>query len=391
MTVLRSRRIVTPDGVLDGLVHIAGDRIAQVVQAAIAPEGAIDLGDRPVVPGFVDIHNHGGGGAWVTSSRPEDVATAIDLHLEAGTTGVMVSLMSAPIDDLVTQIEAVRTVTARPRYRDRVLGVHLEGPFLSPERSGAQPTRHLAAPNLEAMRRLLRVAPGLVRVVTLAPELEGAAPLIDLLTDAGVVVALGHSAASAETANAAYDRGASLATHLWNGMDPVQSRAPGLAGASLSRPTCFVELVVDGVHLHEATVRMTLAAAGSSRVAFVTDAAAVAGLPEREYDVPPRRIAVRGAAFDAETGDLLSSTLTMARALRRGVESYGLDLEAAVRCTSTTPARAVGVRHERGAIEQGMLADLVVLDDDLLPELVIASGEVVRHARGALRGLGSST
>jgi len=381
MIALRSRAIVTPSGVLDGYLTVAGGRIHRVGLAADAPMSAIDLGTRVVVPGFVDIHNHGGGGAWVTSNRTRDIRRAVDTHLTAGTTGVVVSLMSRPVDELVAQLRAVAEVASFDAYSDRVLGVHLEGPFLSPERSGAQPKHHLSVPDSAKMRRLLDVAPGLVRMVTLAPELAGAGELIDMLSSEGVVIALGHSAASAEQAAAAYERGATVATHLWNGMAPIQSRAPGLAGASIADPRVVLELVADGVHVHETNIRLVLDAAGPDRVALVTDAAAVAGLPGGEYDVRSSRIAVRDAAFDAETDELLGSTMTMSDAFRRAVREYGLDLARAAMCTSSTPARAIGVRSARGAIEAGMFADLVVLDSNSLAvEAVFASGEVVSGA-----------
>ncbi|MGO2096785.1 MAG: N-acetylglucosamine-6-phosphate deacetylase [Candidatus Microbacterium stercoravium] len=381
MIALRSRAIVTPSGIVDGYLAIAGDRIQCVGPAADAPPSAIDLGSRVVVPGFVDIHNHGGGGAWVTSSRTLDIRRAIDTHLAEGTTGIVVSLMSRPIDELVAQLHAVAVVASLDEYRERVLGVHLEGPFLSPERSGAQPKHHLSLPDTAKMRLLLDAAPWLVRMVTLAPELAGARQLIDMLRSEGVVVALGHSAASADEAAAAYERGAAVATHLWNGMAPIQSRAPGLAGASLANPRVVLELVADGVHVHETNIRIVLDLAGADRVALVTDAAAVAGLPVGEYDVRSSRIAVRDAAFDAETDELLGSTMTMSEAFRRAVREYGLDLVGASTCTSSTPARALGVRSDRGAIEAGMLADLVVLDSDSLAvEAVFASGDVVSGA-----------
>jgi len=378
MIALRSRAIVTPSGPLDGYLTIAGDRIHRVGPASDAPASAIDLGTRVLVPGFVDMHNHGGGGAWVTSGRTCDIRRALDAHLTSGTTGIVVSLMSRPFDELVDQLHAVAEVASLDEYNDRVLGVHLEGPFLSPERSGAQPKRHFAMPDVANVRRLLDVAPGLVRMVTLAPELAGAWELIDVLRSEGVVVALGHSAASAEEAVAAYRRGATVATHLWNGMAPIQSRAPGLAGASIANPNVVLELVADGVHIHETNIRMVFDAASADRVAFVTDAAAVAGLPAGEYEVHSSRIAVRDAAFDAETDELLGSTMTMAVAFRRAVREYGLDLAQAATSTSSTPARAIGVRSDRGAIEAGMLADLVVLDSSSLTvEAVVASGDVV--------------
>ncbi len=377
--LLTDGRVVAGDRVLDpGWVHVRGTSIA-AVGGGRPPDGieSESLGRRWVVPGFIDLHVHGGGGSSMLANDPDEVAAAAAFHGAHGTTRLVASLVSAPLDTTLAGLRAVReAMRGNAPGRPTLLGSHLEGPFLSPLRAGAHDPSSLLAPDAATLDRLLEAAEGTLRVITIAPELPGGIDLIRRAVDAGVVAALGHSEADRDTAAAAFDAGASLVTHLFNAMPPIDHRAPGLATTALLRDDATCELINDGIHLHDDTARLALAAAGAHRVAFVTDAIPATGMGDGEHRLGPARIEIRdGVARLPGTATLAGSTLTMDRAVRHAVECLGLAVSDASTSASRTPAAVLGLGGEAGSIAAGMAADLVVLDDDLAVSAVMAAGE----------------
>jgi N-acetylglucosamine-6-phosphate deacetylase len=368
-------RVVTPDGVLDpGWVQVADGRLTAVgAGPAAADADPVRLDGGWLVPGFVDVHCHGGGGAWVTSADAPAVATVADLHLRHGTTTLVGSLVSAAPDLLARQTAGL----ARLAAEGLIAGVHLEGPWLAPAHRGAHAAAALRPPDPAEVDRLLAAAEGRLVMVTLAPELPGALDAVRRLVAAGVRVAVGHTTASYDQTRAAIDAGACMATHLFNGMPPLHHRDPGPVGALLGDPTVVVELIADGVHLHPAVLRVA-AAAASGRVVLVTDAMAAAGAGDGDHRLGDLDVQVRdGVARVREDGALAGSTLTMDAALRLAVTHQVLDLPAAVRATATLPAALLGLA-DRGALVPRLRADLVHLDDTLRVRAVWRGGERVR-------------
>jgi N-acetylglucosamine-6-phosphate deacetylase len=368
MTVLSGARVVTSHGVLeDGWVEIDGTGISAVSSGPV-PDGAADLGGGWLLPGFVDVHVHGGGGFDVTRS-PEAMAGAADFHLRHGTTRTLLSLMAAPVDLLCAQLEWVRALTAD----GRVLGAHLEGPFLSAARCGAQNHEHLLEPDPLVLRKLLEAADGTLRTMTVAPELPGASELIGDLVASGVVAAVGHTAATYAEATAGFRAGATLATHLFNAMGPLSHREPGAAVAALDAGV-VVEMINDGVHVHDALTRL-VASGRPERIVLITDAVSAAGAPPGRYTLGDREIVMQdGAVRLADSTRLAGSTLTMDEAVRRFVVAVGMPVEAAALAAATTPARLLGVADRCGAIAPGLDADLVHLDDDFVLTRVMSRG-----------------
>jgi N-acetylglucosamine-6-phosphate deacetylase len=369
VTALANARVVTPSGVLDrGVVTIDGGRIASV-SAGDPPDGADDLRGGWLLPGFIDLHVHGGGGHDVAASAA-DTAAALAFHRTHGTTRSLVSLVTAPLDDLVRQLDWVADlVTDEP---GGALGAHLEGPFLSSVRCGAQNPAHLIAPDRRAMGRLLEAARGTLRSVTIAPELPGALDLIPDVLDAGAVVAIGHSDAKYAEARAAIDAGATLATHLFNGMRPLHHREPGIIGAALDSGVAC-EVINDGVHVHPAIT--ALVARRPDSLVLITDAIDAAGVGDGEFVLGGQHVLVRdGQARLAATGSLAGSTLTMDEAVRRAVVDCGLPIELASAAASGNPARVLGIADRCGSIAAGLDADLVLLDADLRVERVLVGG-----------------
>jgi N-acetylglucosamine-6-phosphate deacetylase len=370
MRTLAGARLVTPDRVVDdGWLRVDGSHI-HAVGGGVAPQPdeVERLPGGWLVPGFIDLHCHGGGGSDFTGDE-EAILAAADFHLQHGTTGMLASLASAPVADLCRRLRTL--ARAVPRSHGQLLGVHLEGPFLSRQRCGAHDPDHLLPPDPDVFARLLDAAEGTLRTITIAPELPGAAALLDAALAAGVAVAVGHSDAEYDVAAAAFGRGASVATHLFNGMRPAHHREPGPALAALD-PGVACEVIVDGHHLHPAVVR--LVASATRHLVLVTDAMAAAGRPDGDYELGGRRVVVKdGAVRQPRTGSLAGSTLTMDMAVRRCVHEVGLPVPMVVAAGSTNPAAVLGAASQ-GSLTPGKVADVVHLDDDFRVVRVMRRG-----------------
>jgi N-acetylglucosamine-6-phosphate deacetylase len=368
--LLAGGRVVTPEGVLGpGWIHVTGSLIGAVGPGDARDQmaqglGVTDLRGRWVLPGFVDVHAHGGGGTSFTEGSADDARSAAAFHRGHGSTTMLASLVTAPLAEL----EARAAMLAGLADEGVIAGVHLEGPFLSAARCGAQDPRHMLAPDVAVFERLHAAARGHLRVITLAPELPGAAGVIRAAVGAGVTVAVGHTDATAEVTSAAVDAGATHATHLFNGMRPWHHREPGAAGALLDRDEVTCEIVADGVHLHDMTVRLAARAAGPGRLVLVTDAMAAAGMPDGSYRLGSQWVDVAGgvarlAGGAGNPGAIAGSTATMATVLRHAVAA-GVPVTEAAAAASTTPARVLGLGDRTGALRPGLAADLVVCDDE---------------------------
>lgn len=378
-TLLTGARIVTPTEVLEpGWLRVEDGRIAAIGSGTPPSEAGDrrDLHGHWVVPGFIDLHVHGGGGHDMASADPAEISAAAAVHRGHGTTRMLASILTAPLSEMLAALAAVRSVVeAGPTASAHVIGSHMEGPFLSPARAGAHDPRHLLVPDSAVFDRFCEAAGGTLRVMTMAPELPGGVDLVRRAVAAGVVVALGHSDADHAAATAGFEAGAAMVTHLFNGMRPWHHREPGLAGAALARPGIICEVINDGIHLHDATAGIAFAAAGPERVALVTDAVAAAGAGDGTFRLGAAPVSVIDGAVrlsDAET--LAGSTLTMDVSLRRAVRELGLPMTIACRAASTTPARVLGIDDRVGSVATGQEADLVVLSDDLEVAAVMSGG-----------------
>ncbi|MFJ5988046.1 N-acetylglucosamine-6-phosphate deacetylase [Lentzea sp. NPDC092896] len=373
--ILTGGRVVTPGGVLEnGWVSVKDGRIAAVGEGA-APEGPThDVGGGTIVPGFVDIHCHGGGGAAFTSSDPEKVRKAAAAHRKHGTTTVLASLVTRPVPELADQVSALAELV----QEGVVAGVHLEGPFLSAARCGAHDPAILCPPEQTAVAKLLDAGKGTIRMVTIAPELEGAVNAVRQLVDNNVLAAIGHTDATEAQVRPAVDAGASVATHLFNGMRPLHHREPGPIGALLDDERVTVELICDLVHLHPTAVRLAARHAGLQRTVLITDAIAAASVGDGVYDIGGLEVrVVDGVPTLAGGASLAGSTLTMDMAFRNAVNSCGLSLVEATHAASTRGAELLGL--DTGKLEAGLAADIVVLDAELKPQDVMVRGEWVKE------------
>jgi N-acetylglucosamine-6-phosphate deacetylase len=379
MIVLANAQVVTPRRVLDpGWLIVDGATIAGVGAGDPPPADVEphDLGRRYVLPGFVDLHMHGGGGAQITTDDPDEILAAVAFHRRHGTTRTLASLVT---DDLDRMSAAVRTIAeiVHGNAAGAIHGVHLEGPFLNPSRRGSHHREHLLAPDRAALRQLLRAGDGTVRVVTLAPELPGGMDLIRDLVAAGVLPAVGHTEATFDEARTAFAAGARIATHLFNAMRSFHHRDPGPAGAALADETVTCELINDGLHVHDDAVRIATAAAGPDRIAFITDATPAAGMSSGRYRLGPVPVIADGGSVRLTDGTLAGSTLTMDAAVRHAIRVTGLPVTGVARSAATTPAALLGLADRTGSLVPGKAADLVVLDDDLHVREVFTDGKPV--------------
>jgi N-acetylglucosamine-6-phosphate deacetylase len=368
--LVRNASLVLPDGVLDqGWLLVEDGRITGVAAATgqpepvVSPETAVhDLAGRHVVPGFVDMHVHGGGGAAFSAGDADQALVAARFHLGHGTTTIMASTVTGSMAEIEHHIGELSGLV-----QDGILaGIHLEGPFISKARCGAHDPGLLRAPARTDVSRLLRAGDGTVRMVTLAPELEGGLDAVRLLTESGVIAAVGHTDATYAQTREAIELGAPVGTHVFNAMRPVHHREPGPVTALLEQEQVLCEVVNDGLHVHPSVVSLMFAAAGAHRIALITDAMVAAGVGDGEYRLGALTVQVRDGEARLTDGDSLAgSTLTMDRALRNAVRLAGVPLADAAISASLTPARALGIADRVGSLESGKQADLVVLDEDL--------------------------
>ncbi|MGH2373836.1 MAG: N-acetylglucosamine-6-phosphate deacetylase [bacterium] len=359
-----------------GFVVIEGDRIERV-QEGRHPHPDLDS-DGLVAPGFIDLQINGAAGSDFLSPTPDGLAAAHAYLLRTGIVAYLPTLISAPEERLRAALAFFAEHARRPGA-PRILGVHLEGPFLSPARPGAHNTRYLRTPSVEWIGSLLDDFPGLIRLVTLAPELDGALEVIDMLASRGVVVALGHSDATYAQGMVAFDRGARLATHLFNAMRPYHHREPGLAGAALAREDTFCSLIADFVHVHPAVVQQVLLLKGTSRTALVTDSIAAAGAHAATSTLGDQPVSVRDGAPRLPDGTLAGSMLSMDQAVRNATGPGGKNTHNAVAMATATPAMILGLKHQD--VAAGNPADLLVLDRELRVVATIVSGQVVYRRR----------
>ncbi|MFF9194990.1 N-acetylglucosamine-6-phosphate deacetylase [Streptomyces sp. NPDC014779] len=367
--VLAGAHVVLPTGTVEnGRVIVAGDRIA-----GSAPEDApvLDLTGHWLVPGFVDMHNHGGGGASFTSGTVEDVLTGVRTHRLHGTTTVVASFVTGETDFL-TQRAGLLSELAE---QGDIAGIHFEGPFISPCRKGAHDETLLRDPEPAEVRKLVDAARGQARMVTLATELPGGLDSVRLLAEHGVIAAIGHTDATYEQTRAAIDAGATVATHLYNAMPALGHRAPGPIAALLEDERVTVELINDGTHLHPAALELAFHHAGPERVAFITDAMDAAGFGDGSYMLGPLAVEVKDSvARLVEGGSIAGSTLTLDRAFKRAATVDKLPVESIVQAISANPAKLLGVYDRVGSLEPGKDADLVVLDADFELKGVMRGG-----------------
>jgi N-acetylglucosamine-6-phosphate deacetylase len=381
---IHSDRAFTPfEEISDAIVVIQGSKISAVGQRGKVdlPRGVRELhaGGRIVAPGFVDVHIHGAGGRDVMEGSREAleiIAATVATH---GTTSLVATTVTASEKETRDSVAGIaHFILNTSQYPARelsaeILGIHFEGPFISPARRGVHPAKWVMPPSSEMLAHLLGEARGTAQILTLAPELPGALDLIFAARKAGLIVSLGHTDATYEQAQAAIEAGASHAAHVFNAMRPFSHRGTGVIGAVLTSPKVSAELIADGVHVDDAAMRMLVGLKTADRVILVSDGISATGMPDGKYQLGMIEVNVsRGVARNSE-GKLAGSTLTLDRALRNMV-ALGVPLSSALQMLTANPARQIGLGARKGVLAPGADADLVFLDDKLEVSGVMTRG-----------------
>jgi N-acetylglucosamine-6-phosphate deacetylase len=379
MLALTAKKLVTPTEIVEqALVLVAEGKIVEVAARAAraVPSGAttLDLGEGVLAPGYIDLHIHGSGGCDVMDDAADALPTVERLLARHGVTGYYPTTVTAPMDATLRALERLaNTIESRAPASDDSkpapcpLGIHLEGPFLSHLRKGVHPTAHLLPPTVEAFERFWQAARGHVRMMTIAPELEGATDVIAEAARRGVCVSLGHSDADFDATERGVSAGARHATHTFNAMRPLNHRGPGILGAVLTDSRLSADIIADGVHIDPAVIKLFANAKGPEQTVLITDATAPAGMPEGRYHLGFFEVEVKGGKVMAD-GKLAGSVLTMDNAVRNLARFSGWSLAQAVAAASRNPARVARLVN-KGVIAAGADADFVVLN---------SAGEVLR-------------
>jgi len=384
-TLLHAGRVLTPTaeiidaGILirEGVIEELGPR-----EGMRLPDGAVEFPatDKIAVPGFVDVHIHGAGGRDVMEGSPEALAGVTKTVARHGTTAFVATTVTASPEDTIRSVEGIAHYISQQHETDdaraEVLGIHFEGPFLSPARRGVHPPEWLKLPSAEFLEKFLKAAAGNARILTLAPELLGAMPCIDAARNAGLVVAAGHTDATYEQMRAAIAHGVRHAVHVYNAMRPFSHRDSGVIGAVLTSPEVTAELIADGVHVEETAMKVLLQAKGPERMILISDGISATGMPDGNYMLGKLEVTVSGGICRNSEGKLAGSTLTLDRALRN-IIALGIPLADAVRMLTLNPATLLGIEFKKGSLRTGADADIVLLDQALQLTNVWVRGAVV--------------
>jgi N-acetylglucosamine-6-phosphate deacetylase len=382
--VIHADRAFTPfEEISDAVVVIQGSKISAVGQRGKVdlPRGVREMQTqgRTIVPGFVDVHIHGAGGHDVMEGTREALEIITATVATHGTTSLVATTVTASEKETRDSVAGIaHFILHTSQYAARelsaeILGIHFEGPFISPARRGVHPAKWIMPPSRELLAQLLEEARGTAQILTLAPELPGALDLISAARQAGLVVSLGHTDATYEQAMAAIEAGASHAAHVFNAMRPFSHRGTGVIGAVLTSPQVSAELIADGVHVDEAAMRMLVELKSPDRVILVSDGMSATGMPDGKYQLGMFEVKVSGGVARNAEGKLAGSTLTLDRALRH-IVALGVPLGSALRMVTANPARQVGLGARKGVLAPGADADLVFLDDKLEVSGVMTRG-----------------
>jgi N-acetylglucosamine-6-phosphate deacetylase len=352
----------------------------------------IDATGMIVTPGFIDVHTHGGGGYNLHTSDATEIQDFARWAPSTGVTSFLIGVVGVPAGlpeaELRAAVEAARATKRRPKGAE-ALGIHLEGPYINVLRRGAHQASWLRAPNAAETERLLALADGHLRIITVAPELTGAAALVQRMIAAGVRVSIGHTDATYEQALAAIELGITHATHCCNAMRSLHHRDPGPLTAIVEAPQVYAELIADGVHVHPAMFRLLVKLLGPQRTIVITDALAGAGVPDAVFEFNGQHATVVGGVAQLDDGTITGSVLTMDQALRNILEITGISLQNAVGMLTANPARAVGVDDRKGLLAPGYDADILVFDASLMLQATIRSGAFVYATEEWLERLSS--
>ena len=371
--IIRNVKVFQKDGAFKaGEIYINGSRIADMSQDS-GSEEILDGKGAYAIPGLTDIHFHGCVGHDFSDGTPEAIKALAEYELSQGITQICPATMTLAEETLMQISRAAANYDNASGAR--LVGINMEGPFVSEKKKGAQNGLYIRKPDADMFRRLQKEAGGLYKLIALAPEEEGAMEFIDELKEEAVI-SLAHTTADYETSMEAFRRGASHVTHLFNAMPPFSHREPGVTGAAFDTPDCDVELIADGIHICPTMVRAVFRLFGDDRVILISDSMMATGLTDGDYSLGGQPVKVKGNLATLADGTIAGSATNLMDCLRTAVKKMGIPLESAVKCAAVNSARSIGIDDRYGSLEPGKIANIVLLDEELGLQAVIYDGKV---------------
>jgi len=376
--------IITPFHLVSGkAIIVEKGRIKEIVNkeelssATLTGAEVIKGKDKYIVPGYIDIHVHGGGGSDVMDGDYEAINQIAIAHSHFGTTSFLPTTMTMSKDKIIRSLRSICEAVKKGTAGAEILGIHMEGPYINPEKKGAQKEDNIKKISLEGFLEFNQASGNLIRLVTIAPEMPGAIGLIKYLYKQGIIASVGHTNATYVQTQAGIQAGLSHVTHTFNAMRELHHREPGVVGAALTSPELTVEVIADGIHIHPIVLKILTKIKEGEKVVLITDAMRAAGLKDGTYDLGGQEVIVAKGQARLKDGTLAGSVLTMDKAVKNMVNKVGIQLPKAIQMASLNPARSIGIDDKKGSLEPGKDADIVILNKNLETELTIVAGKIV--------------
>ena len=381
-TIISNGTIITPFQSLENkAISIEKGKITAIKERKVMdiPAGVeiIDAGGKFVAPGFIDIHVHGGGGSDIMDGKYEAVKQVATTHSRFGTTAFLPTTMTMSKDKIIGSLKSIHEAFIKGTGAAEILGVHLEGPYISSEKKGAQKEKDIKKASIGEFLEFNQASGNLIRIVTLAPEMPGAIDFIRWLHKQGVIVSVGHSNATYKQVQEGIKAGLTHVTHTFNAMRGFNHREPGVVGAALSSPKLILEMIADGIHLHPVAMKILIKIKEIGKIVLITDAMRAASKPEGTYNLGGQEVTVVRGQARLKDGTLAGSVLTMDKAVCNMVDKVGVSLTEAIQMATASPARCLGVESKKGSLEPGKDADIVILNKKLEVELTMVKGKIV--------------
>jgi len=387
-SIILHGNIITPFQLLENkaifiengeIIEIKDER--KIDTATLGETEIIEAQGKFVVPGYIDIHIHGGGGSDVMDGDWETINQIAITHSCFGTTSFLPTTMTMSKNKIIKSLQGICKAAKKGTAGAKILGVNLEGPYINSEKKGAQKEEDIRLPSIEEFIQFQQTSGDLIRLITLAPEIPGAINFIKYLGKQGIIVSVGHSNATYAQVQAAINVGLSHVTHTFNAMRGLHHREPGVVGAALSSPELTVEMIADGIHIHPVVMKILIQVKEIEKIVLITDAMRAAGMSEGIYELGGQEVTVDKGQARLKDGTLAGSILTMDKAVKNLVNKIGISLPKAIQMASYNPAKSVGVENKKGSLELGKDADIVILNKKLEVELTMVAGKVVYRRR----------
>jgi len=381
-TIISNGTIITPFQSLENkAISIEKGKITDIKERKVMdiPAGVevIDAGNGFVVPGFIDIHVHGGGGSDIMDGKYKAVKQVATTHSRFGTTAFLPTTMTMSKDKIIESLKSIHEAFIKGTGAAEILGVNLEGPYISSEKKGAQKEKDIKKASTREFLEFNKASGNLIRLITIAPEMPGAIDFIRWLHKQGVIVSVGHSNATYKQVQEGIKAGLTHVTHTFNAMRGFNHREPGVVGAALSSPKLILEMIADGIHLHPVAMKILIKIKEIGKIVLITDAMRAASKPEGTYNLGGQEVTVVRGQARLKDGTLAGSVLTMDKAVCNMVDKVGVSLTEAIQMATASPARCLGVESKKGSLEPGKDADIVILNKKLKVELTMVKGKIV--------------